>query len=463
MLINRNSGRESDGNAGGVVVINNYIKRDESFSRKLRIEHWAWIFLFLDLVRILDYGPHNVWRIVVVTVSAILIASGIFVNGRALSSYFKAPLGWFFLYGLIAAFSSLYASHTFYSLGKALEVIVVGGPIALMLSRIQEWRSVETTYNLTLIMIGLTAVTPWLWLIINPGAVLVPSKGLLPVIMMGPLPPLNPNALASLAAIVGIASLSCLYRSERHRKLFTFVLLGSIATLVLSFSRTSIIGFILGAITYAYFDRRRGLLVSMVVMLATILLLGVLRELVFEYLLRGQHIESIKSLSGRTVAWEMAWNYFLESPYIGHGFVSAGRYDVLGNATSHLHGSIFDVLVGVGMAGAIPWILMMVWTGLRLLRPKGMKIIQLSNEGRSRRAELLSMYVFLIIRGTTTSNLSTHSVETMLFLTVMAFSMINWKIFSNKNGNLTEKSPFNLGMNTVLQARSRGAVIGRKN
>lgn len=455
MLVNKNSEGKSGGNGVRNVDIVQYKMREKSFWHKLHIEHWAWILLFMDLVRILDKGPHDVWRIVAVTFSAILILMGLFVNGKALLYLFKAPLCWFFLYGLVAVSSSLYASQQFYSMGKALELIVVSSPIALMIGREMNWKSVATTYNLSIIMLGLVAVTPWLWLIISPSAVLIPSKGMLPVIMMGPLPPLNPNALAALAAMVGIASFAGLYRNERHRKLYAFVLLISIATLILSFSRTSIIGFLLGAMTYAYFDRRRGLFITMVVILASALLFGVVRELVFEYLMRGQHIESIKSLSGRTVAWEMAWNYFLESPYVGHGFASAGRYDVLGNATSHLHGSIFDVLVGVGMAGAIPWILMLMWTGMRLLRPKGVRVFQLTHEGRSRRAELLGMYVFLIIRGTTTSNLATHSMETMLFLAVMAFSMISWKIFSKENKILTEKRSVKSRSGRVLQVRSR--------
>jgi O-antigen ligase len=363
-----------------------------------------------------------------VTLAALLVAASLPVNGKALGYLIKPALLWFFLYALVAVFSSLYASMAFYSLGKALELIVVAAAVALILGRVSQWRGIETAYNLTLIMLGLVAVTPWLWLIVVPSEVLVPAKSMLTVTMMGPLPPLNPNALASLAAIIGIASMARWLEGTRRPKVYVFILVASLITLILSFSRTSILGFLVGLLTYAYFDRRRKLFVFALLVIVLGVLIGGLRELVFEYLLRGQHVESVKSLSGRTAAWQMAWDYFLLSPYVGHGFASAGRYDVLHDATSHLHGSIFDILVGVGLAGAIPWLLMFAWTGIRLLNPKGVAVAYLTPQGRSKRAELLAMLAFLIIRGVTTSNLATHSMETMLLLVIVAYSMISWDV-----------------------------------
>src|SRR5947209_6870976 len=83
--------------------------------------------------------------------------------------------------------------------------------------------------------------------------------------------------------------------------------------------------------------------------------------------MRGRDGELVTTLSGRTGAWRAALQAFQEAPIAGHGFAAFARARILGTAgASSLHGAVFDVMVGTGLLGLIPWAGAILWTFLRL-------------------------------------------------------------------------------------------------
>jgi O-antigen ligase len=142
-----------------------------------------------------------------------------------------------------------------------------------------------------------------------------------------------------------------------------------------------------------------------------------------QYIIRGQPKELFSSLSGRTVGWMAAWELFQESPIFGHGFVAAARAQILGTGgASTLHGSIFEVLVGVGLLGLIPWALAVLWTCLRVvgLTFRGDKRGLSRDSGGD--AEMLGLLALILVRSLTSSDLAMHDHAFMLFLSVLAYA-----------------------------------------
>jgi O-antigen ligase len=91
---------------------------------------------------------------------------------------------------------------------------------------------------------------------------------------------------------------------------------------------------------------------------ATALLFGA--EEIYTILLREQVPGSVKTLTGRTVFWEAAWDKFLEQPLAGYGFGSS-RFSVLqgigADQYTHLHNGYLEALIGVGLIGFIPFLI----------------------------------------------------------------------------------------------------------
>ena len=132
------------------------------------------------------------------------------------------------------------------------------------------------------------------------------------------------------------------------------------------------------------------------------------------------------SLSGRTHGWTAAWEMFQLSPWFGHGFAAAARTEILGTgagAASTLHGAFFDVIVGVGLAGAVPWtiaLLAMLYK-MFILTVRSKQWITNKVE-RSIHAEFCAITVILIIRAATSSGISMHDHAFMLLLCIIGYS-----------------------------------------
>ena len=409
------------------------------FRVDFHLEHWAWLFLFMNLIRVLQRGtditgldPHSTYRILMVVIAGIFIAGMILTRNRLLGYVIKPPLVFMFIFGCAAVVSSLYSSVTFYTAWKALEVVVLTLATAAILAAHQPYKSVDMAYKLTLTLLALVGISPWLWMVVDFNAVWMPSKGILPYMLQGVIPPVNPNTLGALSAMVGIVLVVRYFRGGPRKNIYFLGALFAIFTLILSSSRTSNAAFWVSILTFAYFDKRRKLFLGLLFGIGIVLAVGVVREVVVAFIERGQSAGAMSTLSGRTVVWETAWEYFKQSPYIGHGFAAAGRFDILhGSRSSHLHGSIFEVLVGVGLAGTIPWLMVFIWTGIRLLRPIGLNLAHMGSELQSKRAELLAFLVYLVLRSTTTSQLAAHNMETMLLMCLVAYSMLRWDVRRN--------------------------------
>ena len=217
-----------------------------------------------------------------------------------------------------------------------------------------------------------------------------------------------------------------LYRPGRPvvKLLYVSILCLSLMTLIFAQSRTSVIALAVALIVYLIFDRR---LLSLALLAGVCLIAAMYTQATdvsLKYLLRGQDAELVTTLSGRTEGWEAAWTSFQESPIVGRGFAAYARANILGTGgLSSLHGAFFDVAVGTGLLGLLPWIGAIAWTLARLFK------LSLSGQpwfrsgiGRSIHAEMLGVMMLILVRASTSSGLAMHEDNFMLFLAVLAYA-----------------------------------------
>jgi len=368
----------------------------------------------------------NYYRISLVAFSAVAVLMALLRNGDRISQSFTGPLVLLGIYGAYAMVSALYVpEYALYSMWKALEVIIDVVAIGAILSYANSYNVAITAYRVVIAFFVILILVYWIEAAIMPATAFAPYRGVLPYAMHGILPVTNGNALAFMGAL---AAFSCWCHASRTTKTTTRVFLWGIflvavATLVMAQSRTSLFGFIAAMIVYFFFTRRYMALVTIGIFLLVGWLSTSFFDVAREYVVRGQSQELFTSLSGRTQGWQAAWDLFKESPLTGHGFAAAARLEVLGTGgASTLHGAIFDVLVGVGLLGLVPWLVAIVWTSTRLLMLTNASHPWMQSAvGRSVHAEMLGVLTLVLLRNLTSSGLALHEHSFMVFLCVLAY------------------------------------------
>ena len=406
-----------------------------SFSNRLNLGLAAWIAMFFSILiwtqsdlRPGELGDtKNYYRIILVLFAAGASVWTLLRNGNRLQEAFPAPLLLLLIYAVIAMVSSSYVpTHAFYAMWKGFEVLVDILVLAAILSYSDSQDSARMAYRLLPILNGVLVVVYLVEAVMMPSLALTPTRGYISIYMMGVLPVMTQNALAFLSAITAFAIICRLHRSGglAVKGFYLLILCLALLTLVFAQSRTSIIALGLALIVYLLYDRR---FVSLAVLVGGCLVAAIYTQasdVSLQYLLRGQDAALITTLSGRTEGWEAAWQSFQESPIVGQGFAAFARANILGTTgMSSLHGAIFDVMVGTGLLGLIPWAGAIVWTFLRLLRltSSGHPWFR-SAIGRSIQAEMLGVAILIVVRASTSSGLALHQDNFMLFLTVLAYT-----------------------------------------
>ena len=179
------------------------------------------------------------------------------------------------------------------------------------------------------------------------------------------------SGFARFAAVPAVVAYVMLWRDRRawRRLIWAGLLSGACMVVYLMQSRgaTASLAFALLVTTYVLGKRAR--VIGFVVLLAGVLAIAIelvpqrTTQSVFMHLTRGETIDRLGRMGGRTTSWEMAWDYVDQSPIIGSGF-QADRYLGLG----HVHNTYLYVLLTAGIVGLVPFVGGLAWTWLAVLR-----------------------------------------------------------------------------------------------
>jgi O-antigen ligase len=126
---------------------------------------------------------------------------------------------------------------------------------------------------------------------------------------------------------------------------------------------------------------------------------------------RGQNGQLLSSATGRTPLWKGEISVWEESPLIGHGLISASRYEViepLGGELNQAHSTWFESLGGTGVLGTLSLLSALAAAGVALFRRRLMFPI--------------ALWVALLILSVTDGGLAYVSYPFLMFLVLISFA-----------------------------------------
>ena len=282
------------------------------------------------------------------------------VFGRRPREYLRAvnlrPLRWYFLYGLLCIASAVYSPSPAYTLYFGA-LIPIGIVVALLVRT-----SVSPTAPLTV----LYAANGFQWAAIAVLYVCLPQ-------VVGEYSEYGYrltggtfNDYGQGAALTGVFLLTTLVLrpGRRNRWVTALCILGYVASwgfILLSRTRTAMMGALMMGLIVVVFSRRRHL--PLVLALAAVAVVSLMLpfgglDALLKFLGRGETVSQLRSLTGRTVAFDYLIAAWRESPWLGYGYGAGSRQIMasfvretgLGMGAAH---DIFSrVLADLGVVGA---------------------------------------------------------------------------------------------------------------
>lgn len=328
----------------------------------------------------------------------------------------------------IALFPPLYAF-------KAASLIIAVLVAVMSIKSLVETKDPALLFNIMYIYFILLSFLAVLGGIVSPETTHSPNKGVFSFMLKG-WPSLNSNSLSYVTAVVFVVSLHRIFSVPELRLRFLY---GSACTvgaigLLLAQGRTSLIAAAIAVLFLSRFSKdmhsiRFVMLIALGAGTAVFLLFGSVGDwtgVVEDYLRRGVDDESLSTLSGRTEAWKLSWELFLEKPIFGYGFYASGK-ELLAP-----HNAAFTILLNGGAIGFIPWLAAIIggmWVVCRRLFDK--KWMSPTKENGVY-LELVAVIIVQFFRIITGQDLTIHSYSMLIFLGILVYIYSRNQIEANE-------------------------------
>lgn len=223
---------------------------------------------------------------------------------------------------------------------------------------------------------------------------------------------LGANTLISSNAVGCIATAILIKYITSQKNKFKWIILAVMAaTIVFAMSRTALLIVLIVLVIYVLISKFRFLYLFAGV--GAISAVYYFYDTIESFVMRGQSLDTFKSLSGRTVMWEQVLRLSKESPILGYGFGVGSDLIVLNDVQMEsVHNGFFEILLDMGYVGLTAFILLILTCLLILARR-----IALNGMQESRYSILI--HIYLLIR--TMSSLGIggwHTLDVMLFLAI---------------------------------------------
>ena len=165
-------------------------------------------------------------------------------------------------------------------------------------------------------------------------------------------------------------------------------------------------------------------------------------DLIYSYILRGQSISELTSLSGRKMMWSYAFEYIDKRPLFGYGFGAGGEMigRILPGAFygfQHMHNGVVETLLGTGVIGCVFILLQYFYIGINVF-------VRVTKTGIKNNLYEIILLLFFAIRTYTSLGVgSWQSLEIIVWyvlLFALSFPKVNIQISfkRQKSGKLYE-------------------------
>lgn len=313
-----------------------------------------------------------------------------------LGSMFRGAVGAMSIYGLVCLASAAWSVYASWTIFKSWEYLLDIAVLAAVVETLDTTEQYGNFFNWTWTLYGILLLGVWAGVVLWPKDALysetLQSGAALGIRLSGVLPAWSSNDVSNFSAVLALVSMARLFPAavgkRFHKPWYALLLLASLTTLILSQTRTAIVGFAFGCLFILLFSNRGRLGRLVVFVVAPVMALGTMGGLIWSFMDRGQNAEQLTSLSSRADWWALAWHTFLQQPLTGFGAYAAGRFAVMAQAgqgtTGTLHSDYLEVIVGTGVWGLIPLIAALAGTWWLLLKyrrnPADQEAAQLAHE-----------------------------------------------------------------------------------
>jgi len=273
----------------------------------------------------------------------------------------RSPSRWYLFFAIICLLSAAWSIFPLYTVFFAYKIWVT---IFLVLSLAQEAKvrglsSVEVLLQSVVLAYSLGLILLSLLFLISPELVTQPTPGVIGFRLTG-------GFLADYGAyaLITLAFLGTRYlfrkRNIMTSILITLALLWALVAIILAQTRSTLMAFFLMCLVVILFGTRglRRVVWFTGFAISGFLALALAGEMILAFLLRGQDLEGVQTLSGRTLIFSFLIEYWKESPLLGWGFQAGSRYAAVqfleqtGMNMGAAHDVISKVLVDLGLVGA---------------------------------------------------------------------------------------------------------------
>lgn len=350
---------------------------------ELKFWHILWFFLFLSGLVFRVRGtlearesPLDFWALyrigLVGVVALILLAYLLLKRSYWFPWFFKGLIGLVVFFSMVNISSALWSVYPLWTLYKSVEYLTGVILVAMFCYSVKTVRDFKTLFDWTWFLVGLLVCTVWLGVLIWPESAVNHGVGLIGIQIKGVLPAIASNGVGDLGAILGIVAFVRLIFKTRHARFYLLVFIVGMVTLILSQTRSSLVGFLLTIPLTLFLARRISFSTLLIVSLLGFFFAGFM-DLFFQFFLRGQTEGLFFSLSGRLYWWKHGLEQLKEQPVIGFGAYAGGRFvtlaDLGADIVSSLHSTWMEVLLGTGIVGFLFIFMAVLRTWVTLLKP----------------------------------------------------------------------------------------------
>lgn len=323
-------------------------------------------------------GGVDLQSIVKGAIAALLMVYGLFNGFRRCSHHVVLML--FLAYAMFAAGSSSYSSARALGIGSGIALLGIAFATARGATMTQKdlayyWDALYiTAVVVCLSSFALLATVPLMARdMADPGAYRM--RGI-----TGSANSLGPIMAAG--AIMGLGVIkrqTVAWKKNMHR----FFWVAMVVALVLTNSRSSLLGLVLGLMLCAVLARRQSILTVLLLLFAASMTMAVLLlpslmksilSLFAELFSRSGNVQELTSFTGRSDIWAACWKLIKAKPWFGYGLGSVRLeipkvfWDEWGNTAATAHNFVLESMISVGLAGTSLLLLVVLTTTVGLSR-----------------------------------------------------------------------------------------------
>ncbi len=310
----------------------------------------------------------------------VLVVAWLFRADAAPRWLFRGIVGPLTAYALVCVISSLWSAQPAWTFYKSAEYLTQVSVLALLLWTATTTKSYKVLLDFTWTLYAALLGSVWAGVLIWPHLAIrrEAGVGVIGFVLNGVFPAVGWNTVGEVSAVVSIVCLTRLFFRPKGRARGAIYCLGAAAgllTLILSSSRSSIAGLLLGCTAVLFAARRTRALLALTTLALLIGWQTGAGDLAKRYFMRGQDNQAFYSLSGRVPLWEHGLEQLSDRPLTGFGAYAGGRFVALAGfnagtraGASTVLNTYLEVLLGTSFWGLVPLLAACLWTWRVLLR-----------------------------------------------------------------------------------------------